>query len=187
MFDNVCPGRAFAVNGESALIYGTYPGQEPEYPCFRFGEVWNGVEYQVAGNLILHGMRKEGLNLIRAIRQRYDGYKRNPFSEVEAGNHYARSLASWGTLNAWSGFQYSGVEQRMTFDPVEGKHFWCIGPSWGLCEIKSNEKGYQIGLQCWGEPLRLSEFMLSDFGIKAFDSPLLLEEGKTISWQIKRY
>ena len=39
--------------------------------------------------------------VVRDIRDRYDGVKRNPFDEAECGHHYARALDAWSVLQAW--------------------------------------------------------------------------------------
>jgi hypothetical protein len=52
------------------------------------------------------------LEIIMAIRARYDGLKRNPFNEAECGHHYARAMASWAAILALSGFEYSAVENH---------------------------------------------------------------------------
>ena len=39
--------------------------------------------------------------VVRDIRSRYDGRKRNPFDEAECGHHYARALAAWTVLEAF--------------------------------------------------------------------------------------
>ena len=39
--------------------------------------------------------------IVRDIRARFDGEKRNPFDEPECGRHYARALASWSVFRAF--------------------------------------------------------------------------------------
>ena len=58
----------------------------------------HGYEYQVACHMIQEGMVAEGLEVVQAIRDRYDGFKRNPWNEIECGNNYARSMASYALL-----------------------------------------------------------------------------------------
>lgn len=94
-----------------------------------------GFEYCAAVGMIYEGMEKEGLKCIKAIRDRYDGVKRNPFSEAECGYHYARAMASWSALIALSGFQYSGVENTMHITSTPGTYFWSNGYSWGICNV----------------------------------------------------
>ena len=42
--------------------------------------------------------------MVKAVRDRHDGTRRNPFDEFECGHHYARAMASWAVLNALTGF-----------------------------------------------------------------------------------
>ena len=68
-------------------------------------EVWTGVEYQVAVCMVLEGMFDEALTIIKSIRDRYDGYKRCPWSETEAGHHYVRPMSSFSLIPAFAGFR----------------------------------------------------------------------------------
>jgi hypothetical protein len=48
---------------------------------------------------MLMGHVNEGLDIVRAARDRYDGRVRNPFHEYECGHWYARAMSSytlWG-------------------------------------------------------------------------------------------
>ena len=40
--------------------------------------------------------------VVRDIRERYDGEKRSPFDEAECGHHYARALAAWSVYKAFA-------------------------------------------------------------------------------------
>ena len=51
--------------------------------------------------MIFQGLDDEALTVIKAIRNRHEGLKRNPFNEPECGHNYARSMASWNCLLAW--------------------------------------------------------------------------------------
>lgn len=48
-------------------------------------ETQNGYEYAAAIQMIQIGMVEEGMAAIQAIRDRYDGEKRNPWNEIECG------------------------------------------------------------------------------------------------------
>ena len=63
------------------------------------------------------GWCDEGLEIVRAARSRYDGSVRNPWNEYECGNYYARAMASYALLAAFSGFRYSAVERTLWFGP----------------------------------------------------------------------
>ena len=43
--------------------------------------------------------------VVRDIRDRYDGKKRNPFDETECGHHYVRAMAAWSVLKAFETFK----------------------------------------------------------------------------------
>lgn len=137
--------RVYALNDEKGLILCSWPkGGRPKFPFVYSDEVWSGVEYQVAAHLIYEGFTEEGLNIVKATRERYDGYKRNPYNEIECGNHYVRSMASWSLLLALSGFKYDMVKKEISFDPKVNKDnfkvFFCIGKTWGTYIQKKDSR-----------------------------------------------
>ena len=110
--------RTYALDDEAGLVLCSWPrGGRPRIPFVYSDEVWTGIEYQVASHLVFEGLVDEGLELVRAVRARHDGVRRNPWNEVECGNHYARSLASWGVLLALTGVRADGVERSLTLRP----------------------------------------------------------------------
>ena len=68
------------------------------------------------------GMEQQGRKLVRAVRSRYDGERRNPWNEMECGSNYARSLASYGLLLAYSGYRCSAAEGEVTFAPLKNRN-----------------------------------------------------------------
>ena len=132
--------RAYAINEEHGMVVATWPkGGRPKFPLSYAGEVWTGVEYEVAVNLIYSGCVEEGLTVVKSIRDRYDGYKRNPFSEIESGHHYCRAMASWGVLNALLGLQSDMYRGTLSFHPaIEGEmsSFFICGKAWGIYSQK---------------------------------------------------
>ena len=71
--------RAFAGTKDKGLIICTWPkGGRPERVMLYSDEVWTGIEYQVAAHLIYEGLLEEGLALVKAARDRYDGIPRPP-------------------------------------------------------------------------------------------------------------
>lgn len=86
--------------------------------------------------LIAEGLVDEGLEIVAATRRRYDGYKRNPWNELELGNHYARSLASWAVCDALCGTEIDVPGDHISFDPkLNAKDFQCFfvaGGAWGV-------------------------------------------------------
>jgi non-lysosomal glucosylceramidase len=129
--------RTYALNDEKGLLLCSWPhGGRPELPFVYSDEVWTGVEYQVASHLIFEGYVEEGLTIVKALRERFTGDNRNPFNEIECGNHYARSLASWALLIALSGYKFDMVEKRISFTPkLDLQSFQCFfstGTVWGI-------------------------------------------------------
>jgi non-lysosomal glucosylceramidase len=135
------PCRLYAVNDEAGAVNFSWPlgASRPVIPVPYAEEMWSGCEYQAAAHMIQEGLLEEGLDLVKAVRDRYDGEKRNPWNEFECGSNYARSMASYSLLTAWSGFSFDLVRGYIGFHPVKYIHekfncFWCIGGSWG--EVK---------------------------------------------------
>jgi hypothetical protein len=67
--------------------------------------------------MLWEGMLTEGLAITRAVHDRYHPSRRNPWNEVECGDHYARSMASYGVFLAACGFQYDGPKGHLAFAP----------------------------------------------------------------------
>jgi uncharacterized protein (DUF608 family) len=108
----------YAMGHEAGLLLCSWPdGEKPTLPFIYSDEVWTGTEHHVAAHLIREGMVREGLALVRATRSRYDGLTRNPFNEYECGSYYARAMASFALVAAFSGFRYSAVEQTLWLAP----------------------------------------------------------------------
>jgi uncharacterized protein (DUF608 family) len=138
--------RTYAMNDEPGLVLCSWPkGGRPRFAFAYCDEVWTGVEYQVAANLIHAGLIKEGFTVIKALRSRYDGFKRNPWSEIEAGHHYIRAMASFGILTAYAGYRADLAEKMLYFSPkvVDGafKTFWICGRAWGTFTLTEDATG----------------------------------------------
>ena len=85
-----------------------------------FNECMNGFEYQAAGHMIWEGLLTEGLAVCRSLHERHHASRRNPWNEVECGDHYARSMASYGVFLAACGFEYHGPKGHFGFAPRLG-------------------------------------------------------------------
>lgn len=138
--------RGYAYQDEPGLLLCSWPtGGRPKQPFVYSDEVWTGIEYQVATGLIYEGYLDEGMDIVRAVRSRYDGYKRNPFNEVECGNHYARSMASWGVLNALSGLSvdlpHNSLSIAPKVSPDDFQCFYSTGKEWGICRQFKDQNG----------------------------------------------
>ena len=80
---------------------GSWPRGRLKTPFPYFGETMTGFEYVAAAEMIFQGMDDAAVRVVKAVRDRHDGLKRNPFDEPECGHNYARSMASWNCLLAW--------------------------------------------------------------------------------------
>jgi non-lysosomal glucosylceramidase len=135
--DHINPQRAYAFHDESGLLLCSWPrGGRPRRPFVYSDEVWTGIEYQVAAHLVYEGRVRQGLDIVTAVRARHDGYRRNPWDEVECGHHYARSLASWALLPALGGFSCDADGQILRFAPAIAREdfrtLFSCGAGWGV-------------------------------------------------------
>jgi hypothetical protein len=109
---------SYAFNREAGLLLCTWPqGGALILPFVYSEEVWTGIEYHVAAHLISFGRVREGLEIVRACRDRYEGEIRNPFGEIECGHWYARALSSYSLLQAFTGARYDAVERKLYLAP----------------------------------------------------------------------
>lgn len=136
MREHVNPCRIYAVNDESGTIICSYPAgcKKPAIPVPYAEETMHGFEYQAAAHMILRGMEEEGLSCVRAIREKYNGKRRNPYNEMECGSNYARSMASYALLLAYSGFKCDMAQGKMCFCPLHkgnSRFFWSVDSGFG--------------------------------------------------------
>ncbi len=132
--------RVYAMQDESGLLLASWPnGGRPEFPFPYSDEVWTGIEYQVATHLAYEGMRAEALAIVEGIRARYDGRRRNPYNEFECGSHYARALASYGLILAFSGVRADAVTKTLTAIGPDCRSLFVTPSGWGSVEVKNGE------------------------------------------------
>lgn len=160
--DHFCSLRVYALNEEAGLLIASWPrGERPGYAFWFSDEVWCGIEYQVASHLIYRGLVEEGLAIVKGVRDRYTGERRNPWDEFECGHHYSRSLASYALLTALSGFSYSAPERRMGFAPRvsadDFRVFFSVASGWGTYAQRLDERGAALSLAVARGSLELRE------------------------------
>jgi hypothetical protein len=118
--------------GEAGLLMCTWPKGGHEVAAGKGDEAWaagyfnecmTGFEHQVAAHMLWEGMIEKGLAVERAIHDRYHPRKRNPYNEVECGDHYARAMASYGVYLAVCGFELHGPRGHLGFVPRLGPDF----------------------------------------------------------------
>ena len=178
----VNPWRIFALNDESGSVICDYPAgaKKPKIPVSYCEEAMTGFEYSFAGLLCSRNKISDGETVVKAVRSRFDGKKRNPWNEFECGSNYARSMASYALLPILSGFEFDMPKNHIGFNPYIKDNFrciWSIDGAWGEFEIN-------------GENVQLTVFEgklpLSSFGIKfCSDVSAVTADGKTIDFEYK--
>lgn len=193
------PERWFLKPNEPGLFICTWPksmhlgGGSVRYR----DEVWTGIEYQVAGNMVWENMLDESLVIVRAVHERYSPeVKRNPYNEIECGGHYARAMASWGVFTALSGFEYHGPKGYIGFaprlTPENFKSAFTAAEGWGtFSQIREDNSQKNIIKIQWGRlrlktmsfalPLNMAPSNISVFsGANAVKVSHKIENGKII-------
>jgi uncharacterized protein (DUF608 family) len=171
--------RSFALADESGLIMASYPlGGLLDEPFPYYTEVMTGFEYSTGAHMIYEGQVEAGIKVFENIRDRYDGFKRNPFNEGEFGHRYARAMAAWAGILAYTGFQYSAVDMSMSFNQKNGSYFWSNGYLYGKIEISGTYKK-TIKITPKNGNLTLKLFKLNDFGNINFKKSKTFEKGKS--------
>jgi hypothetical protein len=169
------PGRWYAMPGEGGLLMCTFPrtdwdyvkakGKGADWAAGYFNECMNGFEYQVAWHCLGEGLTMEGLAITRMLHDRHHPLRRNPWNELECGDHYARSMASYGIFLTACGYEHHGPKGHLGFAPrLTPENFKCAfttAEGWGSFSQKS-EGGSQkseVAVK-WGQ-LRLKTLALT--------------------------
>ncbi len=172
--------RTYGLGNESGLVLTSYPNsaKKPAIPLSYCNEVWTGLEYTAATEMIYAGMMEQAIKTVSNVRNRYDGWKRNPFNEEECGNHYARAMASWATVIALSAFHFSSVDHSFSITSKPGNYFWSNGYSWGNAEIRAedHEKLRLIVSVHFGS-LKIQTIEAKGAGFLKLKKPVTLNEG----------
>jgi uncharacterized protein (DUF608 family) len=146
--DHVNPQRpTYAMGNEGGLLLCSWPkGGMLSLPFVYSNEVWTGIEYQVASHLMLQGQVKEGLEIVRACRDRYDGRIRNPFNEYECGHWYARAMSSYGMLQGLTGARYDAVDRTLHIDSKVGdfSSFISTEKGFGTVSLKQGKPSIKV-------------------------------------------
>lgn len=146
--------RVFALNDEAGSIMCAYPEgvKTPAIPITYSTECMTGFEYAFAGLLFSEGMVDEATRVIFAVRNRYDGEKRNPWNELECGSNYVRAMSSYAFIPILSGFSFNMAKSEIGFNPkINPKNFrsiFSVGGAWG--NVQMTKKSTRINL-CDGE------------------------------------
>lgn len=157
------PFRVYADGADTGLLMCSWPdGGRPEVPTRYADEVWSGIEYQVASHLRHEGFFDEAERILHGLWARHDGRKRNPYNEIECGDHYARSLAGWSVLEAYTGQQFDAVTRSLRLRPSPGDGEWVvpfvIDGGWGRIRVAERTARVEVA----HGRLELRELMLRD-------------------------
>jgi uncharacterized protein (DUF608 family) len=157
--------RVFALDDEAGTVLCTWPrGQAEAFPFPYSDEVWPGFEYAFAALLAARGRSDEASAVVKAVRDRYDGVRRNPYDEVECGHHYARSMSAWGVLLAMSGFVADLPNKRLRFAPRVGRDgfatFWAVDGAWGMFSQQDPDGALEARLEVRHGSLTLKRLSL---------------------------
>jgi non-lysosomal glucosylceramidase len=170
-------GRYYALAGEGGLVMATWPhGGLPEqckkaWQFMYFQECMSGFEHAAAALMVSLArdegdpLLTQGLAVCRAIHDRYDATRRNPFNEIECSDHYARAMASYGVFIAATGFHCHAGEGLLRFEPKIGaKDF--AGPfvgagAWGRFTQKRDGDGVAASVEVRFGSLNLARLELA--------------------------
>ena len=150
-------GRPYALEGDAGMIMNTNPhneakpyGENVTWQLGYFHECMSGFEHQVAAHLMAEGMTDEALVLTRAIHDRYNAAKRNPYNEIECSDHYARAMASYGTFITACGYEYHGPRGYIRFNPAltpgNFKAAFTAAEGWGTYSQQQKENLFAASL-----------------------------------------
>lgn len=164
--------RVFADGDDAGLLVCTWPHGGLPVPTRYADEVWTGTEYQVAAHCLREGLPDEARAVLDALWARYDGRRRNPFNQIECGDHYARALSGWSVLTALAGFGHDGPAGALTLRYPQVAVPLLAGSGWGLWS-RDDER---LVLECTGGRLDLHRLTIVG-GAAGYDASV---EGVTV-------
>jgi hypothetical protein len=176
------PWRVFSADDEAGTVICDYPDgtKKPAIPIPYCEETMTGFEYAFAGLLCSQGKVEEGMRAVKAVRDRFDGKKRNPWNEFECGNNYARSMASYALIPILSGFEFHMPKGHIGFNPYcngDFKTIWSLGGAWGTFETGDGVATLNVAE---------GELSLKSFGVKAFRSvSLVMADDKKVDFRFE--
>ncbi len=170
---NAC--RVYALNDDMGTVICTWPrGGKPDVPVRYSHECMCGFEYQVGAHMVYEGLLREGLSVCKAVRDRHDGIKRNPFNEFECGNHYARSMANYAYLLALSGFSYDARSNVLRLAPRifsdDFQCFYSVEDAWGTIRHERHDGGTVVTVTATEGVLPIDRMVVDDYDIDVGDS-----------------
>ncbi|HEY3631942.1 MAG TPA: GH116 family glycosyl hydrolase [Jatrophihabitantaceae bacterium] len=167
------PGaRIYAEAHEPAVLMTTWPhcgaataaGSPPSWAAIYFNENWTGQEYQLATQMMYDDVVEEGLIVTRAVHDRYAAAKRNPYNEIECGEHYARAMAGYGVFLGACGFEHHGPAGHIGFaprlSPDDFAAAFTAASGWGLFRQQRHHHSQTADIELRYGQLRVSTLAL---------------------------
>lgn len=173
-------GRYFATPGEAGMIICSFPRPNWDFKKASgtdtntqhhativgyFNECMSGFEYTTAAAMMGEGMVEQALAVTRTVHDRYDPLRRNPYNEVECGDHYVRAMAAYNVFLAACGYEPDAPESSIGFAPKFGPEdfraaFTAAG-AWGSYSQKYKGPELISHIEVKHGKLRLKEIRLA--------------------------
>jgi hypothetical protein len=99
----------------------------------------------------VEGLVEEGTAILEAVWSRHDGRRRNPFNEVECGDHYVRAMAGWSVFEAALGLGWNQLDGTLRVKG-DGRYPVLTGTGWG--EIEVGDAGVRLTCHRGEVPVR---------------------------------
>jgi uncharacterized protein (DUF608 family) len=155
---------------EQGCQNGAYPpGRKPLLPSYENYHAlscFTGIEYAVSSMLIDFGMPQQGVDVARAVHDRYLRAG-SCWNHNECGVHYHRAMASWATLLAATGFKPDAPRRTLTIAPMmsrpELRAPWVHTTGWGQFVASSN----RFELLCHSGTVSFAVLRLKPPGLRA--------------------
>lgn len=134
------PYRVYADAADDVgLLMCSWPaGGRPALPTRYADEVWSGIEWQVAAHCEFEGLHDESRTILDGLWRRHDGRRRNPYNEIECGDHYARAMAGWTLLQARSGVRVDEARGTIAVG-ASGRWPWTSAHGFGWVEVTESD------------------------------------------------
>lgn len=154
-----------------------------------FSEVWTGQEHHLAATLIAEGMPDDALKVEKAVNTRYSPERRNPYNEIEYGNHYTRAMSGYAPFVSASGFTYHGPKGELGFNPaIHPEDFssaFITAQAWGTFAQEIDQNKQICSIQPEYGNLYLKEIHLNKVLNTKVNSVELTLDGRTLKTKIK--
>jgi hypothetical protein len=188
--------RWYADNDESGTVMCSFPkGGGEQAPgqstneweklvVGYFSEIWTGQEHQLAATLISEGLADEALKVLKAVHERYSPERRNPYNEIEFGNHYTRAMSGFASFISASGFYFHGPNGIIGFapklNPENFRSAFITTEGWGSFEQKLEREIQRCRLTLSHGQLRLKEFRMNTVSDKEINTVKLFLNGEPV-------